>query len=532
VSVPEAHAPVDQEPPVTADLEHASAALPQPIVDEVAPPPAIEREEHVSVPEPSPPSAQEPPLKADREHTSAALPQPIVDEVAPPPAVKRKRKRVSVRRPKPSVAQEPPGPDLEHTSAALPQPIADRVAPPSPIQREEHVSVPEPSPPLAQEPPLKADQALDSEAPAPLDEVQTPPSEAPMISDAEAAVPISSQVQQNIAEIAPVLHDAPDAQSAAEELANIETAAVVESEDEASHIISSADDIPMPVLEPPTPTAASLLPSAEQSAAMWPSETVSPSGAIASTTVGEPSPSWWRELPRWWREIPRWSREMPRWLWPSAGAAAAVLISVLFLFWPRSHRVEQPISSHNELSAPARTRGSTDEGSRSQLGPTAAPASVVQGSATPQAESLAGTSAQSPSPGPTESSPASASNELPTSAAPVEGPPVVSEMSPPPAGPSGDMTTERALPAAPLPAPSSVDKHVSAAADTSSPTTKAESNSKAPQKLGKRASHKTQAAQTPAAKMPAASIAPSPARAKASVRKTPPPQPFEGVPGN
>src|SRR5207253_11056408 len=185
----------------------------------------------------------------------------------------------------------------------------------------------------------------------------------------------------------------------------------------------------------PGPTATLPLPSVEQSAATWPSETAYPSRTTPSTTVGEPSPSWWREIPRWSRKIPRWSREMPRWLWPSAGAAA-VLISVLFLLWPRSHRVEQSKSSYNEQSVSAPTLRRTDEGSRSRLGPTAAPAPVVQASASPQTESLAATSTQSPSPGATQSLPASASNELPVPGTPAPSPPVISEMSPPPAGPS------------------------------------------------------------------------------------------------
>src|SRR5207253_1727965 len=119
------------EPPAQADLEHTSAASPQLVTEDVAPPPAIAREERVSIPELSPPVTQESPEQADLK-ASAALPQPLVDDVGPPPAVKRKR--VSVRRPKSPVAQEPP---------------------------------------------VETDQAPHSDAATSLDQVQTPPFEAP-----------------------------------------------------------------------------------------------------------------------------------------------------------------------------------------------------------------------------------------------------------------------------------------------------------------------------------------------------------------
>ena len=137
---------------------------------------------------------------------------------------------------------------------------------------------------------------------------------------------------------------------------------------------------------------------------------------------------------------------------------------------------------------------------------------------------------------PTRSSPASATNEIAMPATPASTTAAVSEISLSPSPPAVGLATEPLFAPLPVPPTSSAGNDAVAGAYVSPPTTRAESNPKKPQKLGKPASRKTtEAAQsTPAKpKMPAPSSASSPARAKASVRKTPAPQPFDGsVPGN
>ncbi|PYS86584.1 MAG: hypothetical protein DMF70_02040 [Acidobacteria bacterium] len=126
---------------------------------------------------------------------------------------------------------------------------------------------------------------------------------------------------------------------------------------------------------------------------------------------------------------------------------------------------------------------------------------------------------------PTRSSPASATNEIAMPATPASTTAAVSEISLSPSPPAVGLATEPLF--APLPVPPTSSAGNDAVAGT---------NSRKPLKPGKPASHKTtEAAQTIAAKTrtPAPSITSSPARAKASVRKTPAPQPFDGsVPGN
>jgi hypothetical protein len=177
----------------------------------------------------------------------------------------------------------------------------------------------------------------------------------------------------------------------------------------------------------------------------------------------------------------------------------------------------------------------TDESSRLELRRAPAPAPVVQGSAPLESSSAAGAMTQLPSP-PTRSSPASAPNEIAMPATPASSAAVAREISPSPSPPAVGLATEHMPAPLPVSPPSSAGNDAVAGAYVSPPTTRAESNPRKPQKLGKPASRKTtEAAQTTPAKpkMPAPSSASSPARAKASVRKTPPPQPFDGsVPGN
>jgi len=177
----------------------------------------------------------------------------------------------------------------------------------------------------------------------------------------------------------------------------------------------------------------------------------------------------------------------------------------------------------------------TDESSRLELRRAPAPAPVVQGSASLESSSAGGAMTQLPSP-PTRSSSASAPNEIAMPATSSSSAAVVSETSASPSLPAVGLATEPLFAPLPVPPTSSAGNDAVAGAYVSPPTTRAESNSRKTQKLGKSASRKTtEAAQTTPAKtkMPVPSSASSPARAKASVRKTPAPQPFDGnVPGN
>jgi serine/threonine protein kinase len=507
VSVPEPSPSLVQEPPVEADLK-ASVALPQPIVEDAAPPPTIEREERVSVPEPSPPVTQEPPVETDL-NASATLPEPLVDDLPPPPAVKRKRKRG--RQHKSPVAQEPPEAQLEYSSRVLPPSIIDEAAQP-PAVEQQHVPVPEAGPSAAQAPPVETDQAPHSDASTRLHEVQTAPSEAAVISAAETAIPVSPQLHDDIAEIAPVLEPVSDAQSATEAFARIEPPDVIGSDEQAPPTVT--DDVATHV-QPPAPTAVSSVEPLEQSLPVSAPERAYDFSAILATAQ-EAFATWWRKKTFW--------------LWPSAGAAA-VLILVLLL-WPRSHRLEQP-SSRTRESASVHTPTRTEKAAAAPAKPeqTTAPVSAIKSSATPATESLTGTNTQLATPGPPEPPPVSASNDVqipPAAASPAA---TIAEASPSTTSSAGaPINTVVAAPAA-VP---SVSPENQPTPDTknSAASAKSASANKKPKPAKSPSRTTTETSQATAKAPPRAAKSSTPAPAKPTVRKTPPPQPFEGVPGN